>query len=192
ALAADFAARVPRLSIDLSGSPQAAATMLWIDGISRPDCARGCALDPGQHLVVARARRAQAEEQIRLNEAESQRLELVFSPDPPAQPSSSGAWAKVPTAASLPRDTAKPRAQVSTLTWALSGVALAGLGTGAVLGLGAVSRRDELLRECAPSCAQGDVDEVRRRAIFANLSLGVGLAAAALAATSYVAWKGEF
>jgi hypothetical protein len=91
-------------------------------------------------------------------------------------------------AAILPNDVGAPRSRprVSTLTWTLSGVAVAGLGAGTVLGLSTISRRDELRQQCAPSCAPADVDDVRRRAIFTNLSLGVGVAAAALAVTSYV------
>jgi len=190
ALAADLDDRVPRLGIDLGGSPQLSATKLWIDGVSRPDCLNGCRLDPGKHVIVARAPRAQAEEQVRLSERETQRLELVFSPDPALK--AARVAPAMATAASLPHDRVAARPRVSPLTWALSGVALAGLGTGTVLGLGAVSRRDELRQQCAPSCAQGDVDDVRRRATFSNLSFGIGLCAAALAVTSYVAWRADF
>jgi len=190
ALAADLDDRVPRLSVDLGGSPQLAATTLWIDGVLRPDCQSRCRLDPGRHVIVALAPRAKAEEQLQLGERETQRLELVFSPEPALK--AAQVWPATATTATSPHDAVASRPRVSALTWALSGVALAGLGTGTVLGLGAVSRRDELRQQCAPSCAQSDVDAVRRRATFANLSLGVGLCAAALAVTSYVAWRADF
>jgi hypothetical protein len=141
-------------------------------------------VNPGRHLVLARAPAAQAEEQIEINEREAQQLELVFSPDPPANAATG--VARSPAAPPPPGDVGAPRPRVSTLTWTLGGVAVAGLGAGTVLGLSTVSRRNELRQQCAPSCAPGDVEDVRRRAIFTNLSLGVGVAAAALAVTSYV------
>ena len=182
-LGSELEGRVPSLSIDLGGSPRAAATKLWIDGISRPDCVSTCRVNPGRHLVLARAPAAQAEEQIEINEREAQQLELVFSPDPPSIAATGVARSP---AASPPGDVGAPRPRVSTLTWTLGGVALAGLAAGTVLGLSTVSRRNELRQQCAPSCDPRDVEDVRRRAIFTNVSLGVGVAAAALAVTSYV------
>jgi hypothetical protein len=189
-LGADLERRVPSLSIDLAGSPRASATTLWIDGVWRADCVSSCRVNPGQHLVVARAPTAQAEEQLELGEGESQKLELVFSPDPPAKVKAFVGTSPTAPLPSSDADTPGPR--VSKLTWALGGVALAGLGAGTVFGVSAVGRRDELRQECAPRCAASDVDDVRRRAVFSNLSFGVGVAAAALAVTSYLVGEGRF
>jgi len=189
-LGADLESRLPTLSLDLGGSPQASATRLWIDGISRADCVSTCRLNPGRHLVVARAPTAQAEEQVDLKERETQRLELVFSPDLPAGPRAFVGAA--PTAPLPSSDVATPGPRVSKLTMALGGVALVGLGAGTALGLSAVDRRDELRQQCSPHCDPSDVDDVRRRAAFSNLSFGVGVAAAALAVTSYLVGEGRF
>jgi hypothetical protein len=64
--------------------------------------------------------------------------------------------------------------------------ALAGLGVTGILGFvyfGAVSVRDrDHLREtCAPRCDESEVSAVRREIITANVSLGIGVAAAAFA-----------
>jgi hypothetical protein len=189
-LGAELEARVPTLSIDLAGSPQAAATKLWIDGVLRADCVSSCRVNPGKHVVVARAPSAQAEEQLELAERETQKLELVFSPDSRPLPKAFvGASA---SAGARPSDVAAPGPRVSKLTWALGGVALAGFGAGAGFGLSAVGRRDELQQQCAPRCDPADVEDVRRRAVFSNMSFGVGVAAAALAVTSYLVGEGRF
>jgi hypothetical protein len=176
--------RIPSLRIDLAGSPQPRATELWIDGVVRPDCMKSCHVNPGTHVVVARAPSAMAEEQLQINERDSQTLELVFSP---TRALTLGGATPPSAATRAPQGSAdRTRPRVPVATWVSGGVALGSLGAGVALGFSAVNGRDELRRRCAPACAASDVEDVRRRAIFANVAFGVALSAAALAATTYV------
>jgi hypothetical protein len=181
--------RIPSLHVDVSGSPQAGATQVWLDGASRPDCVSSCRVNPGIHVVTAKAASATAEEQVDVHEHEAQKVELVFSPDVDLASSTlmvaprAGA-APSPTVAAA-RRSKSALSKVPSLSWAAGGVALVGIGTGAALGLSAVSKRDELRNSCAPSCATSEVDDVRRRAVFANVAFGAGVVSAALAVTTY-------
>ena len=189
ALNASLTVRIPSLSIDLSGSPQPSATRLWIDGTLRPDCVTSCRMNPGVHLVTACSPSARADEQLQLVEGESQALELVFSPlvGAPKAASFDPGRATTPLPHQAPRAAASRAGwQVRGWTWAWSGVALAGVGAGAVLGLSAVSQRDDLRERCAPRCPPAEVDAVRRRSVYSNLAFGIGATAAALAVVSYV------
>lgn len=176
-LALAIAARIPRLRVDLNGSPSLGATELFVDGASHPECANSCQLNPGRHVVVARTNTAQAMEQVQLAEHDSQAVELVFSPV-----RSHDARQIAVTASSRSSTTYA----IPTSTWIFGGIALAGVGVGTALGIGAVQRRDELLSDCAPHCSTDDVDGVRRRALLANISFGVSASAAALAVVTYV------
>jgi hypothetical protein len=176
--------RMPTLHLDLSGSPQPEATSVLIDEAPRADCTQACWVNPGTHVVVARARTAKAEEQLSAAEGETLRLELVFSPDlpDPRRTRPIGEEEAKPA-------TATERSGSRTLplsVWVLGGVAVAGVGAGTVFGLSAVAQRDELRDSCAPHCSADRVDGVRRRALAANLSFGLGAAAAAAALASYV------
>jgi hypothetical protein len=176
ALSTSLEQRIPSLRLDLSGSPDRATTQLTVDGVPRPDCSSECRLNPGRHVIAARTAKALAEEQVRLAERETSALELVFSP----------LTAPRGNARAAPLRGSAPPTRVPTATWVGSGVALVGVAAGAWLGVSAVNERNRLRRDCAPDCAQADVDEVRRRAAFANVSFGIALAGAALAATSYL------
>ena len=183
ALEIDLEQRIPSLQLDLSGSPQPTATTLWLDGALRPDCVMSCRLNPGLHIVTARTRSAQTEEQLRLVERESRQLELVFSPLPAAlTPTSSTSH---PTTDPAPDSAGKVSPRVPGWTWAWGSIALASVGAGAAIGLSAVSQRDQLRERCAPNCTPAEVDSVRRRSVYSNVAFGIGATAAALAVVSY-------
>lgn len=175
--------RMPTLHLDLSGSPQPEATSVLIDDAPRADCTQACWVNPGKHVVVARARTAKAEEQISAAEGETLRLELVFSPDlpDPRQMQQAGEQAEPATVAERSGSRTIPLS-----VWVLGGVAVAGVGAGTVFGLSAIDQRDELRDACAPHCSADRVDGVRRKALAANLSFGLGAVAAAAAVATYL------
>jgi hypothetical protein len=61
----------------------------------------------------------------------------------------------------------------------LGGVAFAGLAAFAILGTTGVSRYDSLEKSCAPNCAKSDSNAVKTTFLAADISLGIGLSAAA-------------
>ncbi|AUX48215.1 uncharacterized protein SOCE26_097460 [Sorangium cellulosum] len=75
---------------------------------------------------------------------------------------------------------------VPALTYALAGVGVAGAASFAVWGLMGRSERDHLEATCSPRCTDSDLDVVRTRYLIADISLGVGAAAFAGAALTYL------
>jgi hypothetical protein len=78
-------------------------------------------------------------------------------------------------------------AGISPVAIALAGVGVVGLGAFTYLGLTAKSDLDNLRQTCAPNCASSDLDAVKQKALFADLSLGVGVVALGAAAWVFLA-----
>jgi hypothetical protein len=74
---------------------------------------------------------------------------------------------------------------IKPLVWVAAGVGVAALATGVVLGLQAKSKYDNCNNPMGPYCDDDQRDAIDRRALFSDISLGVGLAAAAGAVVLY-------
>jgi len=68
---------------------------------------------------------------------------------------------------------------------ALAGVAVVGLGSFAIFGITGKGDVDDL-QKCKPNCAEADVDSARTKLIIADISLGVGIVAGAVAAYLFI------
>jgi hypothetical protein len=79
-------------------------------------------------------------------------------------------------------DTVRP---VPALAYVLGGVAIAGLGTFAVLGLTGTATQHDLESSCSPHCSSADVDSLKTRFIAADIAAGVGALSAAGAAVVF-------
>jgi hypothetical protein len=90
-----------------------------------------------------------------------------------------------------PTASAAPRHGVPTASWVLAGVGAVALGTSLYFGLDAKSRYDDLKASCAPNCASGDADDVRRRSLVADVALVTSLAAFGAAAFVYFGSRSE-
>lgn len=73
---------------------------------------------------------------------------------------------------------------------ALGGVALVGIGLFAVFGITGKSDVDDL-QTCKPNCSEDKVDSARTKLIIADISLGVGVVAAAVAAYLFITHKSD-
>jgi len=73
-----------------------------------------------------------------------------------------------------------------TAAWIAAGVGVVGLGAFTVLGLSARAEFSDLKDSCDSRCAEDDVDRVKRRALFADIGLVVGLAGAGVATWLFV------
>jgi len=130
---------------------------VFIDGAlaNEPSMGKAIDLDPGPHTVrVLVAGLAPFEERVILNEGERYRMIEV----PLAAP------------ARKPPEMHRP---VPLATYVLGGVAVAGAVSGAIWAAQSVTLRDELEHTCAPACSEGRVDELRTRALLADISWGV-------------------
>jgi hypothetical protein len=70
---------------------------------------------------------------------------------------------------------------VPPLAYVLGGVAIAGLGTFAVLGLTGTSTQHDLESSCSPRCSSADVASLETRFIAADIAAGVGALSAVAA-----------
>jgi hypothetical protein len=68
---------------------------------------------------------------------------------------------------------------IPPLLFALGGVSLVGFGAFAGVGLWAESTKSDLQSSCSPKCSQSAVNDLQMRLLTADISLGVGAAAAA-------------
>lgn len=71
--------------------------------------------------------------------------------------------------------------KIPPLAWVAGGVAVLGLGSFTAFALTGMSAEDDLAKGCAPRCAEDDVSSVKRSYAIADVSLAVGLVAAAAA-----------
>ncbi len=138
------------------------------------------AVDPGEHVFRYEPRTyAAVEEHVLVREGETNRLLTVRLRRAAPEPAS-------PRRAALDvlpgtETTEQPSRPVPVPAFVLAGVGVIGVGTFAFFGATARSKLSDLRDTCGPtqSCAQGDVDTVRRDALVANIALGVGVVALA-------------
>lgn len=71
------------------------------------------------------------------------------------------------------------------LPLALAGVAVVGVGSFAIFGIIGKSDVDDL-QKCKPNCLEDDVSSARTKLIIADISLGVGIVAAAVSAYLFI------
>jgi hypothetical protein len=143
---------------------------------------RAVELDPGQHSVRFELPDGRTiDKTIVVREGEKNRLIELSLPAPPeaAKP------------APAPKPKPKPPAEtetpppasigIPTLAIVLGAVGVVALGSFAYFAIDAKSDVDDMKRKggCAPSCPQDKVDTAERKALIADISLGVGLAALA-------------
>lgn len=160
----------PSVTVRLSAEPERAAS-LYIDG-EPAALDTAVLLDPGAHEArVEPAAGAPVVQSFSLGPGEPKTITIALP-----HPASPGPSASAP----------EPSRPVPTGTWILGGVAVAGVASWAVFGLVAKSETDRLREECAPACASSDRDGAFRTALVADVSLGVGIVAAALATVLYV------
>jgi hypothetical protein len=139
---------------------------------------KSIAVDPGEHtLRFELAPHDPVEEKIIVRQAEKDRVVQVFlgkveEPKPIAPPPP-------------PPEEVETHRPVPWTVFALGGVAVAGTAMFIGFGTSGVSSRKSLLGSCAPFCDQSAVQSVRTRFIVADVSLGVGVAAAAASVVTF-------
>jgi hypothetical protein len=182
---AELDREVPSVVISVrAGATDVSAASVQIDGQPAPHALEGqlLELDPGPHWVeVLRIGEPTLERQVVLAAGEKARL-LVFE-----VPSKASPTATAPQ--SPPR--AQPRHRpVPALTWALSGSAVAAAGTASVLGLVALSKRNQRERApddggCSPYCTNEQVAPIHHLTLTADVLFGLAAASAVGAGLSY-------
>jgi hypothetical protein len=195
ALDASLHGRVPALTIVVTsadGRADVSDATVAIDGIELPSSVVGLprSVDPGHHVVTAKARGSEARQELDIREGEKKRLELALA--------AGGATGSTPSTrddqpASTP-DTHEiapsgPRSHAPDV-WTFAGlaVAAAGVGVGAVTGVMALSKQSTLQGECAnkqcgPS-SYADLDSAHSLATVSDVAFAVAGGGAAVAIVS--------
>ena len=134
---------------------------------------RAVALDPGRHTVrfeLPDGRKL--ERTIVVRQGEKNRLIEIQEPPPPAPVRTAKPSAREPVRASEPDS-------IPTLAIVLGAVGVLALGSFAYFAYDAKTDVDDMDSRCAPDCKQSEVDTAERKALVADISLGVGVLALA-------------
>lgn len=157
---------------DAAGRESAEATVM-LDGQPLEGLSSGLAaeVNPGAHVFeVALRSGASQRREIVLYEGEKARpIDVSFEPPAPLTPP------PAPPEAPAPPARPAPRPGPPVLAYVLGGVGVAGVAGFAALGLSARAGFNDLDQRCRPSCPGSEVDALKRRALLADVSLGVGV-----------------
>jgi hypothetical protein len=188
-LDAQVEGRVPSLTISVSGAGEGETPAISVDGVSLPAAVANVPrkVDPGHHVVSARAPSGRAKTEVDVAEGEKKDVALVLasggeSPEGENQPSDQGAEA--------------PHGVVHTpgaLTWAGIVVGGAGLITGAITGVMTLSKASSVKTECKgpnmtcnTSTGISDLNAGNSLATVSTIGFAVAGAGAALAVVSLI------
>jgi hypothetical protein len=148
---------------------------------------RPITIDPGLHRFRYELASGEAiEDEVAIREGEKdRRLTAVFPAEGPAASSNAVAAVRAEAARTPGREIDRGDG-ISALTVVSAGVAVVAIGSFAFFGLDARSKKSDLEMTCAPACRPSQVDPVRRRALFADVSLILALAAIAVTVWSFL------
>ena len=168
--------RVTRDQLDVEGAN------VTLDGAPIALDGKPIVLDPGPHTLVASApppAAGSSEQKLVLATGEKNRSVTLVLPttEPKAEP------------ASPPPVIVAPQTSGSgapAWAWVAGGVGVAGLGVFAFFAATGVHDVHRLDSECAPRCADADVDAAKRKLLFADIGLGVGIVGLGLATYGFL------
>jgi hypothetical protein len=175
-----------------------ADTSVERDGVRIGTPALGLALpvDPGTHVLVARApdgRSEQVRVEIKNGESKEVTVELSALDSPAATPSDAGA-APVPQPADSPsKDAAPDGSGQRTAALVLLGVGAAGLALGSVTGAMVLGKKSSIKDNCGiggdeAACnadGKAEADSAQTLALISTIGFGIGLAGVGAGATLF-------
>jgi hypothetical protein len=184
-LQSDLLLRVPVLTIQFSDSASSWRVPITIDGkpVEPTNVVDGLAVNPGVHEVVTERRGRRARRSVDLVEGEHRTLFIDLERTIRSRASAKN---RQESPDQTDQQAASSR-EVASGVWALSGLAVGGLATGAGTGLLAWHQKAQLQNECAPQCKPSALRQVERLEQVAYASIGVGLASGIGAVIWYLA-----
>ena len=180
---AELDLEIPSLVVRVTrdGADDATASV-EIDGVAVALNGQAIALDPGKHRVVVRvAGEADQELDAVLSTGDKNRIVTVTLP---THLTTKSVVAERPTAS--PEAANEAPMSRPAWPWVTAGVGVVAVGGFVYFAATGVREVHRLDGACAPRCDDDQVNAARRRLLFADVSLGVGLAAAALATYGFL------
>ena len=146
-LDAQVEGKVPSLAITVTGAAEGETPAISVDGVSLPAAVSGVPrkVDPGHHVVTARAVSGQAKEEVDVTEGEKKDVQLVLV---------AGGGEGAPGENNPPAEPGPPHSVVhspSALTWGGIVVGGVGLAVGGVTGLMTLSKASTVKADCTPN-----------------------------------------
>jgi hypothetical protein len=181
-LAAALGARIPQLTVRVTGLPSGVRAEVVLDEspLQKEFLGLPVKVNPGKVLVRATAPGfLPLEREETLAEREAKDVELAFQPDPNAHAAKparedAGASSAARSQESPPR----------TLMWAAFGVGAAGVVTGSVTGLMSLSKTDGAKESCdgnrCPEAVEKDIETATTLAHVSNVGFAVGVLGAGI------------
>jgi hypothetical protein len=158
------------------------AGRVYVDGEERADAqtGRAMAIDPGEHRIRFSASDGRSTEASFIaREGEKNRTVRVALSSASAAPADAGAPRSA--AATVPGDAPRSSYEPPWTAWAAGGAGLAAVGSFAFFALRGKAQERDLEQRCAPDCPDAEVDELYRKYLIADLSLGVSVIALGVA-----------
>jgi hypothetical protein len=183
--------RIAKLRIHLDGVPSGAPNVkVAVDGEPVPGVLldNDRPTDPGPHHITAEADGfTPASSDLTLADAQSQTVSLRLEPQPGANAATATTLSAPPPPAAqvAPSDAVSPPARNHLPAYIALSIGAAGLATGTIFGILALSAKSHLDSECnagklCPAGAQSDIDSLHLDALVSTIGLGVGVAGVAL------------
>jgi hypothetical protein len=178
-LAEEVKKRIPTVVVKLTGIASDSAAVLQVDGFAVPVVGlTGIRkVNPGKHVVFAKAGAHEETRNIELEESKTQDLTIDLT----------GAGAAAPVGPVVPGESG-PK-EISPVTWIGLGVGALGIGVGAVTGIVALGKASKVDKACTsthcPPSAQSAVDSGRTVATISTIGFAVGGAGLVTAAVGY-------
>lgn len=177
--------RIPQLRISISGASSAAVS---VDGTDLPDSALlvPYKVDPGHHVIVAKSGAAEGRAEVDVTETQAKDVWITLqapSPAPVAAPSSPPA-----TEPAAAEETPRHHG-FGPAAWAGFGVAVAGIGVGAVTGIVTLNDKSSVATQCngtrCPPSTYDKIDSANTMATISTVGFLVGGVGAVVGAAAW-------
>lgn len=184
-LAEKLRPRIPTLTVKLTGVPGEAPSQISVDGAPLPVVGQTAIrkVNPGTHAIVAKVGAREEKRDAALTEGEAKEVAIDFTGTPVSSGTASG------TGTGEDRGASGGAREISPVTWIGAGIAVAGLGTGAVAGILALGKKSDVSSACVgtkcPPNLKSTVDSGRKLATVSTIGFVAGAAGAGLAAIGY-------
>jgi hypothetical protein len=174
ALSAELGARIPSVTVLVTGAEASPPPQILVDGEAVPPAAAQAPrkVNPGRHTVVVRSAAIEKNAEVVVSEHDARTVTIDLRPRAIGAPPSDEAEPKAGRPSSLPK------------ALAIGGFSLGvvGIGVGAVTGLMSLGKISDVKKECAgnvcPTRLQSEVDSARSLGLVSTIAFvagGVGI-----------------